>query len=105
MIGKVWAQRLQAQQAANGVLRGPVQDQARAALLAVLEYEDDSLRRAQQLVMARAPRPLCPWHGKALLQGLAEGCLGEFIGHPLQARSLHSQRSWHEHQAWMEAAC
>ena len=123
IVGKVWAQGLQAGHAADGVLRGPVQDEACAALLAVLKYENDSLRRHSSLSWQSALVP-APWHGVELLQGLAESCLGKAQGTKRRrgactarlfgtivdtivgeasdpshhARALHSQMTRYQHQ-------
>ncbi len=49
IVTKFRAQGLQTGHAAYRVLRGPVQDEPCAALLAVLEYEDDSLQQLKRL--------------------------------------------------------
>ena len=47
-----WAQRLEAGQVTNGVLRGPVENEACAALLTVLKHEDDSLQQTLKSCIA-----------------------------------------------------
>ena len=58
IVSKLWAKCLKTGHSTYGVLRGSIQDEPCAALLAVLEYEDDSLQarpKAQPAITVYSP--------------------------------------------------